>query len=309
MKDRYWSGWGEFRYGNAKPVSLPAVSIQKPVKLVRGQARDRMQRSVLDALRDWRFSPFEREAGVRLAVRRHFIGRGKPWGSSDEEAAVMVAVAFATLGAERPSLAEGQWQYTAAREQCMHCGCEIAEDDQIKGYRFCSGICARSARQRQADGVAYNENWIVKRAEYEIMTRDAPPRNCVVCDRVFRNFMKTATCCSPRCARLSRGDAVAPIACGHCGVTFQPPGGRRQRFCSKVCGMHARVESYRQSHPEISCGGCGSLFRPGRKGSVTCSPACAQRAYYRRKAAAKAMPANVIYLSAKIFDGWFKRAA
>jgi endogenous inhibitor of DNA gyrase (YacG/DUF329 family) len=312
-RDGYWSGWASYRYGSSKPVSLAKPF--KAKRLSRTSERDAMVASVMNSLKDWRSSEFEHEAATRQAIRGHFICTGAEWASSDLEADLLVQQAFQTLGYERPTLGEGQWQYTAHSGQCMRCQGPVDEEDQAKGYRFCSVVCAKASNAASYAEVEYREDWIRHRAQYEFSMRNAPDRRCKVCNNSFKSFRAEATTCSPRCARHSKGDLLEQRTCGWCEEAFQP-NDRQQRFCCKQCAKNDQIRQFRASQPEVICECCRAVFRPGRAGAVTCSTACSSRAYHMRKAALKKQSApNVVHLKTMpiltpaIFDSWFQRAA
>lgn len=310
-RDGYWSGWTDYRYGNRKKVTLAQPLGEKRVS----KTKDRpvMVSSIMASLKDWRLSQFEHEAATRHAVRSHFICRGVSWTPSDIEADLLIQEAIRNLGYERPSLAEGQPQYTAPTGQCLRCGNLVDDEDQAKGYRFCSVVCAQSSKVASIEDVTYREDWIRHRAQYEFAMRNSAERKCKVCGKGFKSYRAEATTCSSRCARHSKGDILQPRKCGWCENEFQPQD-RQQHYCCKSCSKNDNVRKFRATQPEIVCQGCRAVFRPGRKGAVSCSQACASKAFRMRRAVAR-RPANIIpfvpmhMLTAEVFDGLFRRAA
>ncbi|MGH6807663.1 MAG: hypothetical protein ACREEJ_12605, partial [Ensifer adhaerens] len=99
--------------------------------------------------------------------------------------------------------------------------------------------------------------------------------------------------------------------CAVCGKSFHP-----QRMsikcCSNECAGVYRVKEYRQAYPERRCDCCDTVFRPSKPWGRRCSRRCTDMMNNRMKAKRcpkEAKPSNVIYLTAEIFDTWFRKAA
>jgi len=84
-------------------------------------------------------------------------------------------------------------------------------------------------------------------------------------------------------AYLAGQRASTPTSCPHCGVTFLPNPSRTQRYCTALCGRHARQHAERARRPAPApahCAHCGLTFIPPLRHPYTrhCSPRCASRA-------------------------------
>jgi hypothetical protein len=92
--------------------------------------------------------------------------------------------------------------------------------------------------------------------------------------------------CAP--SRALQADVATPCAgCGR-GVVYQRSDWRRRWFaCSERCLWTARNRLRAERLAEarmLDCAVCGERFHPARSDAVTCSPACRQKAYRRRRA-------------------------
>ena len=82
-RNQHWyASWTEYRYGSDQKVSL--------AQIFKGEKREAAVGGVLMHLRDWRFSPFEREGECRAGVRSALCLEGHSWHRSDAEAASLV---------------------------------------------------------------------------------------------------------------------------------------------------------------------------------------------------------------------------
>ncbi|MXN48813.1 hypothetical protein GR138_26800 [Shinella kummerowiae] len=283
---------------------------RKP-KPVRKSDSEQFVSAVMDTLRDWRFSPFQNEAGTRHALRNWFIEHGHSWGLSDAEALALIGNAFDALGVKRPSWLEGQWYYTEGRTQCVWCAGDIDEEDQARGFRFCSTVCAKSALEKRYRDSQTHGDMVYQRAHYEIAVNSSPARPCKICGTMFKSRQKGAQHCSRACSRAAKGDLLANINCAECETLFRPAG-RTKKYCCKECANKGVIKTREASlPPEKSCECCRVVFRPRVSFAVYCSPRCssmmANRAYRARRA-----PARIFTfppLTPAIFDGWFRRAA
>lgn len=311
-KHGLYAGWSDYRHGaeERKPVSLASVSIATKSKpIVRKAQRGQFVSAVMDRLRDWRLSPFENEAAVRCAVRNYFVARHHGWEPADGEAMRLVSEALHLMGAERPSWLEGQWIHTAPRENCLWCQGPIDDEDQARGRRFCSRECARVTLEKRAREGRAHDDMVLKQAHHELAHWRAKPRPCKHCGRDFRNSVADVQFCSRACFHAASVQ-LADIACADCGKMFRP----RQRgvlYCSRSCGTRGGVKRAAARQPEKTCACCFAVFRAVRDNARFCSPRCRvmfckMGARLRRQ---EAVPSNVVYLTARIFDGWFKRAA
>ncbi|OCJ67608.1 hypothetical protein A6U97_02470 [Agrobacterium tumefaciens] len=307
------SGYVSYRYGTQKKPTLPKVKAF-PEKPIGAQHAERITASIMDVLKDWRYSPFENEASTRYALRNWFISRRHGWHLSDAEASTVIANAFDAMGLERPSWIEGQWIYTVTRDQCVWCGTSIDEEDQTKGKRFCSGLCAQSCLEKRVRETATKDDWVYQRAHVELANSAAPERSCKHCGTMFRNRNAAARFCSTGCHDAIR--RAADIPCLWCGTMFHPKD-HNKKYCCKECANKGFIKTREASLvAERSCKCCLAIFRPRMVAAIYCSPRCtrimANRAYRgRQRQAAKVIPfvSTLHMLTAEVFDGWFRKAA
>lgn len=314
-KDGYWGGWKAYRYGQpAKKVALPQVF-----------ERDRRKgliSNLMDELQDWRNSPFEREGELRAAIRSEICLNGHPWGVADSEAAQLIAEAFKRHGFSRPSWLEGQPHYAAGFDRCNWCGEAFAEGMASAGRRFCSAVCARKMLDNRYL-LRGSERDAVSRSAYRTILKETlPPQTCGFCACLFRSDDRNARYCSLNCGlkgavhKRGRRQKSYNHKCHHCGVGFQSSS-PVSKFC---CSAHRSTFFRRPAAlatisvlPESRCGCCDEIFLPSRLGNKYCSARCAsvmaKRAAYARRRPNEKQPSNVIYLTAEIFDSWFKAAA
>ncbi|WP_156585814.1 hypothetical protein [Ensifer sp. Root31] len=220
----------------------------------------------------------------------YFVSKGHGWHPSDKEADVCLSAAFQHLGLKRPTWLEGQWAYTAPHENCLRCNAEIDEEDQARGLRFCSDMCAQAARAHRDRGERSWNDWVFRKAWQEIKSRNAPPRPCEQCGKTFREYDKTRRFCSVACK--NEAITVLPdIECPSCQKMFHPTNAA-QKCCSLKCAGLNRNREYRANAPETSCAVCHSIFRTTKPGQVYCSTACRRSPEVRRATylASKAQP-------------------
>lgn len=217
-----------YRNGKKKAVSLSPIFREKE----RGQIVD----SAMDALRDWRLSPFENEGPIWAGIRSSLCLAGYSWVRSDFEAGLIVATGLARMGAQRPSWEQGQLEYTIPNENCARCA--GPRDIAIRG-RFCSVECAKA--------------FAVERQAYEIRRDTAVYRSAV---------------------RILRQERKDRRQCLHCGGSFMHDGEKDPRqFCSQDCYFrHRRTEAFTK-FPNV-CKFCEKPFMGRRNGAFYCSNSC-----------------------------------
>lgn len=270
---RFKSTWREYRYGsNKKPVTLAPI--------FKGKSRDNAIDGILTVLRDWRQSPFEHEGSTRAGVRSALCLAGYGWQRADNEAAALVSTALHLIGAKRPSWDEGQWQYTHPRENCYRCNRPIDDEDQARGFRYCSDVCARATRQHFSDELPWDHE-LRRMAYWQIVISQAPVKTCPTCDRKFKSAVKDAVYCSPECQRLGQR-TLADKPCKWCGELFRPKDNTKV-YCSMSCRDAHRVDRWRKELPEKTCPVCMSIFRPGMPRAVYCSDRCRKNAKNARR--------------------------
>ncbi len=289
-KDGYWSGYGDYRYGERRPVTLAG---QKPKAKIQNEAkRKHLISRVIDGMRDWRCTPFENEGPMRAGLRSGFCSMGHGWGDADKEADVVISHALRRIGAVRPTWDEGQPSHTDSPDFCSWCRGPMDDEDRTRGQRFCSAECAAIAIQ-QRDRKSNKYMGTVLRSAVRLVTKaTAPPRDCEYCGDTFRSDREDARFCSPVCvSRWQKGDLLLKdIVCQGCGKTAKPSN-RGARFCSHSCAsaVHHRQERERLASETRICACCGDGFAPTTESTIYCSRRCsstaASRLHYQRNRA------------------------
>lgn len=297
IKHGLFAGYLEYRYGGAKKVTLAPI--------FKGEARQRAVDSVKALMDAWRLSPFQNEAACYHGVRSALCLQGNSWPASDAEAMSLVNAALKRLGAVRPDWADGQPHYADRREQCSWCQGPISDDDQERRLRFCSSECAKKAiRLRDYEGTKIYDS-LRKAAQRVIDLRNSHFRPCEKCSKPFQSEWNKARFCSADCAgRIVLADRQCPV----CDEVFNPSDSQHE-CCSVTCARTLRVKRYREEMPERSCACCQTIFRPANSQSIYCSKRCKTRTIQRTYRAKQKAQSNVIYLTAAVFDEWFKKAA
>ncbi|QCM09094.1 hypothetical protein CFBP6625_01030 [Agrobacterium tumefaciens] len=318
---RAHAGYTEYRYGVAKKPTLPQV--------FKGADRTSAINQIMDVLHDWRDSPFENEGEARHSVRSGLCLKGSPWGAADHEAAGLLSEAFGRMGITRPTWEEAQRWYTEPQENCRGCGRTLMGEVK-NGIRimFCSTECANLAWKnievRRSADKTYSA---IYRAALRFRFNPVP---CKECSREFRPRSEGQQFCSQECVQASLR-TLGEISCRHCSSFFQPKTSQT-KFCSQQCYFdHSRAQEV-----ALKCDLCGIDFTgaPRKKAGVFCCNKHAVAAAQIKKKSRIAFDAgrvykpvgphreyalrlieeykrrdNVIYLTAEIFDTWFKRAA
>lgn len=307
------AGYVSYRYGSAKPVTLPRVFA--------GERRRNMVDKVLDLLREWRFSPFENEGPTVAGLRSGLCHDGHEFPMADNEARELVAEALHMMGAKRPNWSQGQPEYVIAAENCKYCGGELDRNDFINGRKFCSTDCARRFLRIRDDAGGVRASEITLHAWYVASIEKIPERACDGCGKMFRPAKPETRACSRECAGRIRKDAKPESECLNCGRHFRGERGARfcsvrcvnehnrrtlprrpcehcgkpfqpakpfARFCSIECGKRSLYLRQRETLPERQCADCGTMFQQKRPGQIYCSRGCASRATKRAKREAKA---------------------
>ncbi len=86
-----------------------------------------------------------------------------------------------------------------------------------------------------------------------------------------------------RAATLYREEPCAE--CGRPTIRFQQHFNRKHTFCCEPCEVAFHNHRRRKPKEEKVCEVCGEEFTANRADAKTCSPACKQKAYRRRKGA------------------------
>ncbi|MEQ1405635.1 hypothetical protein ABK249_11890 [Neorhizobium sp. Rsf11] len=329
-------------YLKARNERLANKHKPKAAGILKGERRRHVVDEVMDALRDWRFSKFENEGPIRYGLRSALCLDGHRWPLADMEADLLVQEALRRIGAKRPSWAEGQRDYTDPRHTCAWCGQDLPEEmtSGARQGRFCSSLCAKSAIQKRTEEDRYHASR-TGTAAYRIIRREKLPlRDCLQCGTAFRPFnynkadqrfcthecsqlwsrripeRECKTCGTPFRPRASSGiycsiacsvkRAAEVLPCHSCGGPV-PSRALNAKYCCNACRVREergkRAVARANRILEKACAHCGDIFSAKTARAEYCCASCKQLAYYARQRS------NVIYLTAEIFDGWFKRAA
>lgn len=262
-----FSGFSEYRY------SAPLARKHKPI--FKGEKRDHIVSRAMDALRDWRFSPFEHEGSVRAGVRSGLCLQGYDWHRSDAEAEAIVTRALSLLGAQRPTWEQGQPEYLEPRENCRGCGTPLDEEQIASRLPFCSVQCARAARQRWGFDQRRREDDRYNEVTEAILKLAAPTRKCPQCSKKFRSHKVRSggveqVYCSLECTHESKR-TIDERSCLECGVSFRPDNNKNAgRYCSHACAYAGKGK---REVPR-TCVCCGTEFIAATKGALYCSSAC-----------------------------------
>jgi hypothetical protein len=97
-------------------------------------------------------SRFRFEALCRHTLRSARCLQRMPWAKADTWAAKIVREALGAIGAQRPSWAQGQPEWTQpgiinnSRTRCVQCGKRLPENH----HRYCGPVCARASHNYRA---------------------------------------------------------------------------------------------------------------------------------------------------------------
>lgn len=299
IKDGYWAGWRDFRYGDpdAKPISLAG---RKARPLFSAEKRKHILDIVIDFMRDWRETPFEREGEARTYIRVNLCLHGQRWDRADQEAGLLTADALSALGAVRPSPEQGQREYTFPREYCANCFGPLDEDEIARRSRFCSVDCRRAMRAKNIISFGLMErkktDWAAKQLARDL----APRRPCERegCGKFFKSVEPDARYCSLECFHAA-STTVQSRECTQCGRPFRPSNNiTAGRFCSVECTN----ESFRQTRVYAVCECCGESFIGGNILARYCSNSC-------KKLAGRIARGEIKRISPPVFDYIIRMAA
>lgn len=274
-------------------------------KIFNGEARETRIGEIMDALRDWRSSPFEHEGTMRAGLRSALCMKGHGWNKADLEAEGLINEAFHRLGAKRPTWDQAQAWYTTPRENCLWCFMDLPEEaySGTRKDRFCSEVCARSALEHRQFERHYQQTEIGNSA-YRIISRSRTElRACAHCLTSFHpaalggNGAKQIYC-SVKCRNDAR--RIVPVRnCKQCGRSFQPD--RRDRlFCSNECKYeHGSTKVY-----DHKCEFCFKAFSSKAANARYCGAYCREK--MARLVSGRWQPKE---LTPIVFDYMFKQAA
>ena len=267
-----------FRYGqqhDRKPY------LSAPKRIFSGTKLDSVVKQTADAMRDWRLSPWEREAGTYQGIRTGLVAAGHRFPLAELEAGDIVRRAFNELGrgvSRRPSFIEGQRQYSEPREHCLWCRTPLDDEDLLRGARFCSDVCRNRAAIAAEELARWGSDQERVAAFYIARKAAVPKRACDHCGSEFQPASLSTRFCSPVCARHGREGAVihAERPCEQCGTVFKPVSAH-VRFCSTKCANQARRQP---PPPPRTCDHCGESFTVAKASSAKrfCSRSCSGKA-------------------------------
>lgn len=230
-----FSAYGEYRYGETRPIYRPGAEHQQ---VFVGDQRKHVVAKVTAELRQWENSPFQNEASCRHGIRQALCGASYPWEQSDREAADLVAEGLSKIGARRPTWAEGQPEYAAPTDCCVHCAGGLTDEQLANGDRFCSSECAKAHIERKHGRWAHRHEQVMH-SPYIIARQASRPALC----------------------------------CEQCGSSFRPRGGnwQDQKYCSKRCYTAAQIKL-----PDLECANprCKKTFHALSADSRYCSAKC-----------------------------------
>lgn len=276
------------RAGRAKEVTVAPI--------FRGEKRKHVIDRTMDVLRDWRLSPFEAEGTVRATMRSALCLHGYGWQRSDRQADDVVRAALHLLGAERPSYANGQKEYTEPREICAQCKGPLDDDDITARRRFCSQECRQISSVRDAE----RYDWLMsfeRKHSTKLKTKAlSQAKTCARpgCGNSFQSVNPKARYCCPECVSLD-SRTVEARPCQRCGKRFRPrsnsdPG----MFCSIECkGIASR--GAREKRVSTICRCCGEQFEAATRDAMYCSKRC-------RSFACRMGRGEVAIFSDRVFD-------
>lgn len=169
--------------------------------------------------------------------------------------------------------------------RCDHCETEYRPFRRtVEDQRYCSHSCYSAAK------------------------KTIPSRTCPQCGELFYGFNEKQVHCSRACAKLHSFQKTCP----GCNTIFAAKS-KRAVYCSDTCRMRVKKASGAALLPGMprtySCLHCSSAFETTSAKKKYCGSKCSGAAERMRLKRRNNAPSNVIYLTAEIFDSWFKRAA
>lgn len=231
-KDNAWRSkyriYSEYRYGEARPVSVAPVW--------KGEKRKTIIAKAMDVMRDWRLSPFEFEGETVAGIRSGLCEGGYDWRRSDAAARDVVECALRLLGAKRPTWEQGQPDYVERRDVCLWCKGPLDEGVSGTGYKYCSAECARVALQKRDFQVRSTGDKTFAAAKLMLERAKMKPIPCERCGKMFHPLPRRAQrFCSNFCSLHSRPPLPErEFTCEFCGAPFLSRS-EKARFCGGAC--------------------------------------------------------------------------
>lgn len=252
--------YASYRYGSAKPITLPLFTKLKRKAIVE---------KIRITLDNFSLSPFEHEGACRAGLRSALCLISKDWHRSDAEAAFIVGEALRRNGAARPTWEEGQRAYVTPKENCAWCDNAIGED-LIGKSRFCCDVCTTSARTSWDFGTRKNYDLSYAEVHRAIKLTASQKRLCRHCGSTFRSVEANAQFCSRKCFGHSI-QRVQSRRCKHCATEFLPKNDAAI-FCNSNCWREYQAAN--PTYPPRNCIRCDAVFEPRKEDSKFCSAAC-----------------------------------
>ena len=206
---------------------------------------------------DFEESRFEHEGTARASLRSGLCLEGNGWALSDQEAAGIVHDVLRSMGAVKPTWAEGQPDYVEMGHRCLVCRGRLPEI--LLSGLFCSEACG-SAYRKRADFARRTRSdqhyWRISDAL--AMVRN-PPKQCGHCSKPFRTKDRNQVYCSASCRTAAsnaamRQDLVGRCARECCGTNLPrlPIGRPTVRRCSHIMAGRAYRARKRLEAAEIN---------------------------------------------------------
>lgn len=204
------------------------------------QKRKHVIDRIVDELRDWRVTVFEKEGPLVAGIRSSLCLQGHGWTSAHREAVSLVSEALNIVGAERPTWVQGQREYTERDGHCYHCGGELPEDAD-EGRRktfFCSAECAKGAMIRWG-GRDWSRYCEIYAGAHRVINRSKTTvRTCEECSRSFSPEREAyeQRYCSISCYHkgMLKLPAVIRKVCVVCSAEILAKTSKA-KYCSKRC--------------------------------------------------------------------------
>ncbi len=294
-----YGGYLEYRYGPRKKPTLANV--------MNKEKRRHLIHDVMDAVTDWRETPFEKEGALRAGLRSGLCLKGESWSVADDEAAYALSQAFMKIGVARPTWEQGQREYVTPSENCNWCGVELDETQLTRRQRFCDASCAKSALQYRDWERGQRESSLAVLASRMIRRSRNPAINCGYCAKPFHPTNTGGEkCCSKFCADKLKIMEERTCANPRCRKVY-PKSQGGEHFCSAKCrkahGRFIRDISF-------TCEQCSKPFTASRPDARFCSSTCKdQHASDREAIAAGRTPRRVndpIIRCCEFCDGRFE---
>lgn len=256
-----WSGgYGEYRYGCKRPVYDPSKPPVEPII----KDKEAVAKTA-DLLADWKVNRWENESAVRKGLRDGLIVQGHGYEVSDLTAYEIIRRAFNKLGRgveTRPTVEQGQAEYTIPRESCSWCGSPLDDHDILMGLRFCCAEHARLAKDRRE----YAEGWYrseLGKAAYRMLYREKNETRLCAWEGCRLSFKPSdpnsdQRYCCPEHAYAAMRVTYEERLCEYSGEPFIPS------YSGQRYATQANATAALRKNNEKVCAreGCDETFKP-----------------------------------------------